>query len=86
MSKSELHREIINLKHEVLDMGKLSLTMLEGSITSLNTRDLELAKEVLQTLRTGKIILVKGMGVLIIGMTIKEMETMLKNVLNGEQP
>ena len=46
MSKSELHREIINLKQDVLDMGKLALNMLEGSITSLNTRDLELAKEV----------------------------------------
>ena len=46
MSKSELHREIVNLKQEVLDMGKLALNMLEGSISSLNTRDLELAKEV----------------------------------------
>ncbi len=46
MSKSELHREIINLKQDVLDMGKLSLKMLEDSIISLNTRDLELANEV----------------------------------------
>ncbi|MFX1339572.1 MAG: phosphate signaling complex protein PhoU [Promethearchaeota archaeon] len=46
MSKSELHREIINLKQNVLDMGKLALNMLENAIKSLNTQDLELAKEV----------------------------------------
>ncbi|TFG13161.1 MAG: phosphate signaling complex protein PhoU [Promethearchaeota archaeon] len=46
MSKNELHREITHLKNDVLDMAKLALNMLENSITSLNTRDLELAKEV----------------------------------------
>lgn len=47
MSKSELHREIIKLKQEVLDMGKLALNMLEGSIISLNAHDFELAKDII---------------------------------------
>lgn len=47
MSKSELHREIIGLKQDVLDMGRLALNMLEGSIKSLNTHDFELANELL---------------------------------------
>ena len=46
MSKSELHKEITHLKNDVLDMAKLALNMLEKSIKALNTRDLELAKEV----------------------------------------
>jgi phosphate transport system protein len=46
MSKSELHKEIPHLKNDVLDMAKLALNMLGNSIKALNTRDLELAKEV----------------------------------------
>ncbi|MFX0071357.1 MAG: phosphate signaling complex protein PhoU [Candidatus Hermodarchaeota archaeon] len=46
MSKSELHKEIINLKNNVLEMAKLALNMLDNSIRALNTRDLELAKEI----------------------------------------
>lgn len=47
MSQTELHKEIIQLKNEILDMGRLALTMLENAIKSLNTLDIELAKEVL---------------------------------------
>ena len=46
MSQTELHKEIIQLKNEVLDMGRLALSMLENAIKSLNTLDIELAKEV----------------------------------------
>ena len=47
MSQTELHKEIIQLKNEVLDMGRLALSMLENAIKSLNTLDIELAKEVI---------------------------------------
>ncbi|TFG23349.1 MAG: phosphate signaling complex protein PhoU [Promethearchaeota archaeon] len=47
MSQTELHKEIIQLKNAVLDMGRLALSMLENAIKSLNTLDIELAKEVL---------------------------------------
>lgn len=46
MSQTELHKEIIQLKNEVLDMGRLAVSMLENAIKSLNTLDIELAKEV----------------------------------------
>ena len=46
MSQTELHKEIIQLKNEILDMGRLALTMLENAIKSLNTLDIEMAKEV----------------------------------------
>jgi phosphate transport system protein len=46
MSKSELHKEILEIKYKVLDMGKLALNMLENSIKALITQDVQLAKEV----------------------------------------
>lgn len=48
MSKSELHKEIIDLKNEVLRMGDLAYNMLENSIKALNKYDLELAKTVIK--------------------------------------
>jgi phosphate transport system protein len=47
MSKSELHKELIELKQDVLNMGNLALKMLHGAISSLNTRDFELAKDIM---------------------------------------
>jgi phosphate transport system protein len=46
MSKIELHKEIVHLKQEVLDMGKLALDMLDYAIRALETQDLELSKEI----------------------------------------
>ena len=42
----EFHKEIVDLKKEVMQMGKLALTMLADSITALNKRDMELANSV----------------------------------------
>jgi len=42
----EFHKEIIELKQEVLHMGNLALAMLEDSIEALTNRDIELANSV----------------------------------------
>lgn len=40
----ELHREIFELKKEILDMGNLALGMLDDSMKALSTQNIELAK------------------------------------------
>lgn len=40
----EFHKEILELKQEVLEMAKLALTMLDDSINALINQDIELAK------------------------------------------
>jgi phosphate transport system protein len=44
----ELHKEILELKNEVLSMGHFSLKMLENSMKALTHQDVELANEVIK--------------------------------------
>jgi phosphate transport system protein len=44
----ELHKEILELKNQVLGMGHFSLEMLENSMRALINRDVELANEVIK--------------------------------------
>jgi phosphate transport system protein len=40
----EFHKELFNLKKEVVDMGNLALSMLEDGMRALENQDIELAK------------------------------------------
>ncbi len=44
MTTREFHREIVELKNSILDMGNLALNMLNNSIIALVNNDIELAK------------------------------------------
>ncbi len=44
MTTREFHKEIVELKNSILDMGNLALNMLKDSITALINNDIELAK------------------------------------------
>ena len=43
----ELHKEILELKNDVVSMGRLSLEMLENSMKALTNKDVELANKVI---------------------------------------
>ena len=44
----ELHKEILELKNDVVSMGHLSLEMLENSMKALTNKDIELANTVIK--------------------------------------
>ncbi|MFX1479278.1 MAG: phosphate signaling complex protein PhoU [Promethearchaeota archaeon] len=44
----ELHKEILELKKEVINMGRLSLEMLGNSMKALTKKDVELANKVIE--------------------------------------
>jgi phosphate transport system protein len=44
----ELHKEIFELKQRVVEMGQLSLEMLDNSMKALETKDSKLANEVIE--------------------------------------
>ena len=44
----EMHKELIELKFKILEMGKHALSMLEDAVESLDKQDLDLANDVLE--------------------------------------
>jgi len=90
--ETPVHWIIQKARHDINALLQINSTILferfKGTFPStekeVKPNTLDSAKEILKTLRTGKIILIKNQGILFAGINLKEIQDALQNYLGGQ--